>query len=621
MQTIRERFTRWRGTRALNEHRYINSALLVSDYVNSIQHIDTIKKDFSSCESKPYQAFNLYEERAYGVLLYCKLKIDATVEQISPTAMTVKPLLIELNRILEGIYDDPMSNSSQKLDNFIKTIKLILTINPELIGDKNLAMSLYFDLYVLLSVIFLSINELNWLQKLAVNAVINIDSGVKEITLLRRMAETKAWQLSRLIGLTPNSTVARVPAVLCPESVRTSSDANVKRNPIQEHFNQDFLRLIKIKGSGELALSLLEEKINGIKEGINRLIIKRNKKEEIRLKIERVQALIHLIEENDKKESDKHSLITLINSNLELFHVLLEKGNQITREQLVEKVKQFNTPDFYSTLPSQVLYGMGRITSWLSVLYRSYIPQRVQDKVAASLSNAERDFKHQVYDLAKEKIAALNLENTNIDEDIAKLNYQLSDGRGELEELIARETTANLSDLAKTNTAVKVALHEYRRISSFLLGAVWHFHVIRESSAVLGQFIQEHDGFLVKLSNFLAQIFSFFKSDTAMMIDKASEMKKNLMSLEQEYRTEFIKEIERIEQNTDIDLSLKINLRQNIALEMRRKTNIIPYTSPSKEEVHYLTKNLEKLYGIGSRYKLSEQRELDIDDPALLFFT
>lgn len=618
MLTKRERFARWRGTRAQNEQSYINSALLICDYVHSIQRIDTIKKDFSSCESKTFQAFNVHGERAYGVLLYFKLKVDEAIERIAPAATTLKTLLMELNRILEGIYDEPMSNSSQKFNNFVKTIKQILAINPALIGDNSLAMSLCFDLYLVVTVLHLSISELNWIQKLAVNAVVDIDSGMKEITLLRRMAEAKAGQISKLMEPTTNANEVVVKSGDKFVGI-SSAEASFKRNPIQDHFNQDYLRLIKIKGSDELALSLLEEKIYGIKESINRLIIKRNKKEEIRLKIERVQVLVSLLDEYDRKEGNKPSLITLINANLELFNLVLENSNPTQKEQLVEKIKQLNTPSLYSLLPSQVLYGMGKVTSWLSVLYRSYMPQNLQDTVTARLPNAERDCKHQLYDLAQGCITAWTLEHTNVDADIAKLNYQLSDGCSELEELIAKETTVNLSDLVKANTAIKVALHEYRRISSFLLGAVWHFHVIRESSAVLEQFIHEHDGFLVTLSNFLAQILSFFKSDTAMMIEQAQEMKRQLMDFELQYRAEFIKEMEKIEQNPNIDPILKINLRQNIALAMKRTTNIIPYTSPSKEEVRYLTKNLEKLYGSGPGYELSGQNEPDIDDPSLLF--
>ncbi|CEG58430.1 hypothetical protein [Legionella fallonii] len=637
MLTKRERFARWRGTKADGEQGHINSALLISDYVRSVKHLDTIKMDFSSCESKTYKAFDAYEQRPFGVLLYCKLKIEEAIEQLPDAAKTERLLLTELGRIFEGIYDDPASNASQKFNNFVNTIKQLLAINPGSMADKPLLVSLYLDLYILLNVISLGISELNWLQKLAVSAVLDIESGMKEITLLRRMTEAKTKQLNKLMETPITCSFTATPDVNAhstsnkislkhrslPQSSKVVSELKdnlpAVKKTIQDYFNQDFLRLINMKGAEEYVLSLLEEKINEVKEAINRLIIKRNKKEEIRLKIERIRALLHLIEENDKKESDKHSFIELINSHVDWFHVLVESSNKIKREKLVEKVMQLNVPDLYSGLSSPVLYGMGRITSLLSVVYRSYTPQTVQDTLDAKIPNAERDCKRQLKDLAQETLATLNHECSVIDKDIAKLNYQLSDERTELEELIAHETTANLVELAKANAAVKVALHEYRRISNFLLGVVWHFHVTRESSSILDQFIQEHDGFWVRLSNFLAQIFSFFKSDTATMIDQAYEMKKHLARFESEYQAEFVKEMATIENNPDIDQTLKINLRKKIAFEMRRKTNIIPYTTPNKDVVRYLTKSLEKLYEIGRGTELPEENEPVIDDSALLF--
>ena len=605
MLTKRERFGQWRGNKADAEQGIMETALLVSDYVNSVEQLGTIRAEFSDSQSDQYIAFNRYKKRSYGVLLHCKLQIEEALEQIPVTGITERILLNDLKNTIEKIYDNPQYNASQNANDLIAKTKKLLNPNPKLLANKKLAKALCFDLYILLTIVNFSMSQFNWFQAMAVNALVDLDRMKEEITTLLQMTENKVKQLDKILeecSVTQNSDEITTSSEYGDETkedtapVLAGEAGPPVKNTIQDYFNADFLALIKNPDSENEEFILVEERMNEVIEGINRLISKRNKKEEIRLKIEKIEELLTAVEENDKKIRGRHYFLDLINSNLESFNILMAHGDGPRKEQLTEKIEQLKNPQLYQN----VLRNISHATSPLTHLYRACTPQKLQDTVISKIPTLDSECKARLKDLARVCISTLNQEYSVTDREIAILNHQLSNESIELENLIAQESTANLVLLVKANNAGRDALRQYRGVSDFLTGMVWYLNVIKESTSVLTQFIQTHDSFLVGLSNFFAQIFSIFKSNTAVMIDNAHEMKEHLIRFELEYKNELAKELGVLIHNPDINEEIKVRLQEKIGIEMTRETRIIPYTSPSKVEVRYLVKSLEVLFNMKS---------------------
>ncbi|BCA94822.1 purine NTPase [Legionella antarctica] len=625
MLTKIERFGQWRGKKSDDEQSIIKSALLIGDYVHSVKYLDTIKSDLSDNLSNQYIAFNKYEERSYGVLLHCKLQIEEALDQIPVTGITERILLNDLKIILEEIYDNPRSNPSQKGNDLIIKTKKLLMLNSEHLADKKLAKFLCFDLYVLLNIVNLSLSQLTWWQEMAVKAVMDLNKMKDEVTILLRMTEEKVRQLDKILeeSLQPiqsigerksssdleyaDQTKQKLTPLLQMVEVESPKDHSSipEKITVQDYFNDEFLDIIKSSNSGDKEIIMLEERMNKVIESINRLLLKRNKKEEIRVKIEKIQSLFNAFKENDKKIRGRQYCSDLLNSNYESFKLLMDNCNGSEKLQLITKIEQLNSPN----LSKQMLYSISRATAIITQVYRVFTPQKLQDTVITKIPTLDSECKVRIKDLARACISTLNQEYSVTDREIAILNHQLSNENLEVEQLIAQESTANLVLLVKANTAARDALRQYRGVAEFLNDTVWHINVIKESTRVLDQFIHIHDGFLVRLSNLFAQISILFKSDTAAMIDRAREMKEHLAGFNGDYKNELAKELNRIMHHPDINQELKTRLQQKIGIKLTSETRIIPFTSPSKAEVEYLTRSLEELFNMKSESGLPERNE------------
>lgn len=584
MPTKIERFAQWRGNKAQEEKIYIDSALLVSDYVSSIKQLDTIKTDLSSVQSSKYIALNQEGQLGFGVLLYCKLQIEEALDLMPSAGVIERQALTDLKNLCSEIYDDARRNIDKKINDCIAQAKKLLEQNPALFMDKKQAKSLFFDLYTLLNIVNLSLNNLNLLQRIAASALVNLDQIKKEIASLLHKTEVKVKQLDKLLVELP----------------KTNNPLFTKKT-IQDHFNNSVLAVLKTDVHEDHQIILLEKIMNEGIKGINRLISKRSKKIEITSILQKIQELLNSVEENDNKIRGRKYFLDLIGSNLESFNALMNNLNGYKKIQLTDKIIQLKTPNLYQKLSSKVLYGMSWATTLVTVTYRYVAPQTMQEVISAQMPlTIDGECKAQLKDLARDCLFSLNQQLMVTDREIDKLTHQLSNGDIELKQLIINESSDNLIFLAKANSVAKEAIIEYRRISKMLNHTVLCLKVIKESNSALTLFIQAHDGFLVMLSNLFAKISLIFKSDTAAMIDSAREMNDQLAIFELEYNNKLSRGLNAIEHNPDINKEIKNKLQQKIELDMTKETEVVLDSCPSKEEVRYLTNNLKKLFNMKS---------------------
>ena len=593
MLTKIQRFAQWRGTKDLEEQSYINTALIAGNYLGSVTTTDAIKTEFSSPQSVIYNELNKYGARGLGLILYVKLEVDEALENIPATGILERNLLTDLLHILIEIYDKPRNNTTDKIHKLIACIKQLLALNAELFADKERVNVLFIDIYMVLSIINLALNKLTIAHRIAASPFISIDKMKQEITSLMLKTEKRVEQLNRLIV---EQNQAQTPTLIVSKTT-------------QDFFNERFLKLLK-RGSNRddgQQSSILENTLSGVTQALNRLIVKRNKKVEITVKIQQIQALLKEEERNEKKTRGRKLFLDLIDSNQELFDALMSNISGFKKKQLADKIEQLSTQGLYQKMTTRLKTGAHWVSSVISDAYLNLVQQQTKDSSAKVSLTLDNECTVILKDLAEDCLFTLNQKGLDTQKEIDRLTHYLSDGVIELEQRLSNESIDNLSLLFKANKAAKETMSHYRRISRSSEDKVLYLRVIQESNSALTSFIQTHDGFLVQLSNFFANISSIFKSDTAAMIDKAREMKARLEHFESIYQQALAEELNLIEPNSVINQAIKEKLQQKINTEMTNDIEIVPSTSPSKEDVRYLIYNLKKIFNMNRAIGVPEQ--------------
>ena len=131
MQSKRKRFQQWRGDKFILEQKYIDTAVLVSDYVDSVKTLEEIKVGFQANGSPVYKEFERFHGRSLGAVAFLKLTLDEFCEQLAP-AGTNTPLyntLSELGRLISSIYDRPRSISGNDVRGVFKFLNELLALD------------------------------------------------------------------------------------------------------------------------------------------------------------------------------------------------------------------------------------------------------------------------------------------------------------------------------------------------------------------------------------------------------------------------------------------------------------------------------------------------------------
>ena len=593
MHTKRERFAQWHCKQD-EEQNYLNTALLVFDYLSSVTQLETISTEFSGTQSAQYKLFNQYKTRPMGVLLFCRLEVDEAIEQLVDVDNPERKLLSELKSVLAAVYEHPQTNASRNLNDLINKTMQLLDLDPELLTNRAQSRNLCFILYTLLHLISLIINNLNFLQRTLVGAVINLGELKIALPILLQKTEEKIKQIDALNPLELEPVVSVM-----------------KTKTVQDYFNDYFLTVTTASEKEGDHLISLEESMDEVTNDTNSFITARNKKEVLILKIKKIQELLNSCIKNDKKISARQYFLALINTHQDAYNLLIDNSNGFRKDQLLRKIKQLKNPDLSLNLSSKVLYGLSWAAFPLTLAYRSLTPQIIQDTVSAQIPTSDSQCKAQLKNLAQECLFMFEDQLTFTNTEIERLSQSLSHEQPELKQLLMNTPTEALAQVVQANDAVKGALKEYRRITDVLDLTVSYLHVIKESSNTLTQFIQTHDDFWVMLSNIFSNISSLFKSDTAKMIDSARKMNNKLARFEADYKKELTKELNAVEDNPHLNKVIKETLQQKLGIELRQKKNIIPYSSPTIEDVRHLKNSLKQLFNSNLA---ADPEEYDSDD-------
>ncbi|HEI8739224.1 TPA: Dot/Icm T4SS effector Lem20 [Legionella pneumophila] len=541
MKSKEERFNEWRQEKAKSEQAYIKTVPLVEEYIKSFDTLAELRSDVANPDSEKIKKMDAHKRRTLGVLLYAKLKLDEVIEKISDSDSQEKDLLVELNNTLSKAYDNPKSDAKKRVKILIETTEHLLDIEHH--SYPQLAKELCADLYALLCIAKRSLKK----NEILASWFIDVHEINKKLEELLAKTEGKVESLDKILS----------------EKLNESLETSQKDRTIQDYFNERFTEILSGDEEQRAKLDKLKVSLKEVADGLSGIVELRKEKATISEKIKKIEALLKIVEENDKKVAGRQYFLDLLASYKDHFNTLMSTEGGELKKQLAGKIEQLKTPDFYQTVSSTLLWGASWATSLGTVIYRQITPQAVQDRVSAyAPATLDSEAKALLQELARQQLIELKKQQSLKRDELVQRYSQLSSGSSELKKLIINATSDHLEQIAAATTETSKVLDGYDQIEIKLKDKLEKLKGNQFTRKQLFDFIEKNDTWIVKLSNWLAEnIHEIFKSDTARMIDKARKAQQKLGEFERQYQTEIESEKAKIENNDSLSSEMKVFLK------------------------------------------------------------
>lgn len=563
MKSKEERFNEWRQEKAKSEQAYIKTVPLVEEYIKSFDTLAELRSDVANPDSEKIKKMDAHKRRTLGVLLYAKLKLDEVIEKISDSDSQEKDLLVELNNTLSKAYDNPKSDAKKRVKILIETTEHLLDIEHH--SYPQLAKELCADLYALLCIAKRSLKK----NEILASWFIDVHEINKKLEELLAKTEGKVESLDKILS----------------EKLNESLETSQKDRTIQDYFNERFTEILSGDEEQRAKLDKLKVSLKEVADGLSGIVELRKEKATISEKIKKIEALLKIVEENDKKVAGRQYFLDLLASYKDHFNTLMSTEGGELKKQLAGKIEQLKTPDFYQTVSSTLLWGASWATSLGTVIYRQITPQAVQDRVSAyAPATLDSEAKALLQELARQQLIELKKQQSLKRDELVQRYSQLSSGSSELEKLIINATSDHLEQIAAATTETSKVLDGYDQIEIKLKDKLEKLKGNQFTRKQLFDFIEKNDTWIVKLSNWLAEnIHEIFKSDTARMIDKARKAQQKLGEFERQYQTEIESEKAKIENNDSLSSEMKVFLKNQFEETKKSRWNGAETTEKSQQ--------------------------------------
>ncbi|QLZ69997.1 hypothetical protein FOLKNPGA_02797 [Legionella sp. PC1000] len=611
MLSKEERFKRWRGTRFYAEQNALNSALLISNYVNSVDNLEAIK---ANAQTK-YNDFDQYNARPWGTAVFVKLFIDEAIAQLPEDADKELALLTHSSEVISTLYDNWKDNTAGNIFALLGDIEKLITLDSIPFTDKNQYKTFLLSSYMLFHIIKLAIAQIegNWKAQIVVSLLVDLGQIKPKIDLFllqveKRMEQLKAGQSAKMTNDTVPDPLKPFKDLLSERYLKVLGIKPVNSAKLQRGLHNTkrpapavpkfHLPEKTVKRTIHESLNALEADIEKVSSGIFSLIEQRSKKADLEAKIEAVNKLLLFAEENDKKITARKDFLDFIEEHAQLFQVLLETAEEDPKQQLLEKIKQLKNIVESPDLSSEVLQRVSWVTSPIKVVYRTTTPQVLQSMIASTLpATLDSTCKAELKNLANTCLLDLREKLKKKEHQITAINNRFFNQDEALKLLIAQEGSERLALLQKANEIMKESVQASSRLLATVKENSSFLRDLQAKSQTLSAFIKLHDGFFVKISNFLAQYFSFFKTRTAKMIDDAAAWKIKVDGLVGEYQNIVDGGIRQIELIPNLNDSIKVQIKsQFIAEEQQIRREKQNHIHPNKRAVRLLMNNLSHLF-------------------------
>ncbi|WED43606.1 hypothetical protein [Legionella cardiaca] len=543
---FRELFNTWRKDEAPSEENLLATAEAIGKYINSVEDIEAIEADLADKNSPKYKEFNTYgKKRSMGTVLHFKLATEDYLSELTDPTSPEATIVSNLTQTLADIYKSPLQNSSANLKSLVENVKAWLNIQPYTNPDK--AHNLCRSLYAALKMADIKLKGLHGMHK-GFASLKNIDLGQTKLIideLLEQTAEKATELQGQLTGpkeppvSSPTLDFKKITGLLAKLEAETQklNSRPVKALPktAAEYFNKEFITLLESDGSEVQKLRELEKLLTTVNSHILKLIDEKEKQAKVEEEIKAVQDLFIAAKTNEQKVIGRLYFVEIIKEYQKGYDFLLatEQG-----KAFAEQAKVLTEPGLGQQLTSAVQYTASWLTSITTTIYRAVTPQSIQDTIKNYTPDTlDSEYKEKLRVLAFKHLEGLpeklNAAKLNVDKEIDSFANE----QPQLKLLLAKSTIPELQNLYQTNIAVRSTIAEYYALTTFIKDKQQKLNAIKGLDLQIDEFIKQHNGFLVKLSNLFARILSIFKSKTAKMIDRAREVKKELQEFKENYNT------------------------------------------------------------------------------------
>lgn len=594
-----DRFKQWRGSQSDAEQNVLATALLISDYVSSVDNLDIIR-DNAARKSKD---FELHKARSLGTVVFAKLFIDEAHAQLPETAEKEKKILSNFSMILSKLYEDWKDNTKEHVFTLIGNIEKLLALNTVPFTDKNDYKTFMLSAYMLLLLIKIAIAKVDWKVQLAVSVFFNLEEIKSKIELFLQKIEEKMERFNhpkaeRVVDpLKPikellNRRYHSVLGIGPRKSAKTDKLPELKRQTVPPAEKKQVTRSIFD------SLTELEADIEKVSSGMFSLIELRKKKAGFDEKIEKVTQLLTAIDENDKKIIGRKDFLELLNGHQESYETLLNNTEAPQRQQLLEKVAQLKSSLASPNLSSGAIQGVSWVATPITIVYRTATPQLVQEAIGSTLpTTLDGACKMELKALINACLQDLQGKSKKKEVQTAAIKNRFFSHEVKLKQWIEEESLEQLIALKKANDAMKDAVQASCKLLTTIKRNSLFLYTLQQYSETLGEFVRLHDGWFVRVCNFLANFLSFFKTETAQMIDDAGVLKTKVDRLADEYQRAVAQGIRQIERTPNLTDPIKSYIKSQLKVELQDTTQEQhEYMNPNKRTVRLLMSSLSTLF-------------------------
>lgn len=606
MLSKRERFQQWRGSRFNEEQKYINTAELINDYVDSVETLAEIRVAFKGTNPQKFQEFSRFKGRSLGGVAFFKLAIDEAREQFfSESGDTpLYQALTDLNQLLASIYDRPKTLSGKDAQDVFNAIEVLLQIDDVFFVNKHYSKNLLFSLYTIVHLVEPAFNVLGPIVMHLVSLRIDI-------------AQSKACARDLLLRI-------EAKAQLLEHKEEHQGEVALSRlQQMEGYFNQRYLNLIQVEAPDEIAkgcsappqtlamintLSLLEREMQQTFANITHFIALRAQKEALESKIKAIKGLLDAAIANDQQVLKRDYFLDLLAMNMESYLIFRDSLPGAQKDSFLEKVAQLTKAVEAQDLSIKINRGFSWITAPFSRIYRSRLPQLVQDMIAVRVpATLDSECKLMLKELAANCLRELNSELAVHNQQLEELGTQLFAKEDKLKRAMFTEPLFTLITLQQKTDVARKAVHAYQRLFFSIKENMDFLHKYQAHAETLGEFIRINNNFWVKLSNFFAQFLAIFKTDAARTIDAAQACQRNVAALAATYKSAVEQEIQQLEDDRSLDETVKNQLKEHFFVQMNEAHAPQPNKTPLRtREVRLLIMSLSRLFVTPPEPKLSK---------------
>lgn len=517
-QYFRERFYRWRQDKAKNEEAVLLTILHVDAYMRAVLHLEDIKSDFYDHTSLKYNELNRYGKREFGVLLYCKFTIQDYFEHANEEEQELLSVIV---KNIDGLYEQGRVDTQAKLNALTENCHFWLDKYTQNREDVSQIQSLCCVLYLLLKVLEIFLKSLSGWSKQLAKPFINLDVLVNEIEGLLVKTEERFNQLNT--------------------SILNQDKPCAPRN-LAEFFDKKYLELAESKPVNHYDLlltkvSLLETMVIDAKT--IGLLLKRNY--EIKKKIQNAQSFLNLIEDNGKFIIGRKYFLDLIQENDKSFQELMSCLNLEQRTAFLDKVEQLKNPTNIQKFYASLQYS----TSWATALptsaFRLTVPNEWQNYMVGVIPDTlDSHCKNELKRLIEIVVKDLKEKLVRSDNEMQLWAEKFAEDQ-EYEQFIKDISIEVIEQIVAFSQTMTESLAMYKNLLLYANNRQKALQEIRWLHEQIDDFLQLHESFWVKLSNFLATFFSFFRTETAGLVAQVRDIQNELNTLKREYSSEFDK--------------------------------------------------------------------------------